>query len=192
MKTIYALIDPRDQAVRYIGATATPEKRLRMHLSYSSRRIHQLWISALLSLNLKPLFHVLEETEDALWREREKAWVKHYRERGADLLNETAGGDGGGVNTGYEFTEQHRANLSKSLLGHAVAPETIQKIRKTKLTRTYRSRKGEKRPLKSHCPFGHEYTAENVYINPITGVRRCRTCNRRHAEQTRARRRAMP
>ena len=30
---------------------------------------------------------------------------------------------------------------------------------------------------KTHCVNGHEYTAENTYINP-RGTRECRTCNR--------------
>lgn len=28
----------------------------------------------------------------------------------------------------------------------------------------------------THCPKGHEYTAENSYVHPTTGYRRCRTC----------------
>ena len=31
---------------------------------------------------------------------------------------------------------------------------------------------------KTHCIHGHEYTPENVYLNPKTGVRSCRTCYR--------------
>lgn len=29
---------------------------------------------------------------------------------------------------------------------------------------------------KTHCPKGHEYTSENVYIQPSNGSRRCRAC----------------
>lgn len=32
---------------------------------------------------------------------------------------------------------------------------------------------------KTHCPHGHEYTAENTYIKPRTGHRNCRACHRR-------------
>jgi hypothetical protein len=28
----------------------------------------------------------------------------------------------------------------------------------------------------THCPRGHEYTAENTYLIPATGHRMCRTC----------------
>lgn len=29
---------------------------------------------------------------------------------------------------------------------------------------------------KTHCPQGHEYTAENTYVTPSTGARGCKTC----------------
>lgn len=32
---------------------------------------------------------------------------------------------------------------------------------------------------KTHCPRGHEYTAENTYINPATRHRTCRECRRK-------------
>jgi hypothetical protein len=34
----------------------------------------------------------------------------------------------------------------------------------------------------THCPKGHEYTADNTYIPPSTGSRECRRCR---AEQRR-------
>lgn len=38
--------------------------------------------------------------------------------------------------------------------------------------------------LKTHCKYGHPFDAENTYVTPSTGKRRCRTClrNRRRAE----------
>lgn len=31
---------------------------------------------------------------------------------------------------------------------------------------------------KTHCPKGHPYDEENTYVNPNTGYRLCRTCQR--------------
>jgi hypothetical protein len=32
--------------------------------------------------------------------------------------------------------------------------------------------------VKTHCDNGHEFTAENTYLDPKTGWRQCRTCKR--------------
>lgn len=32
---------------------------------------------------------------------------------------------------------------------------------------------------KTHCKNGHELSGDNLYINKITGARRCRTCKRK-------------
>lgn len=29
---------------------------------------------------------------------------------------------------------------------------------------------------RTHCPHGHPYEGENLYVNPTTGKRKCRTC----------------
>lgn len=31
---------------------------------------------------------------------------------------------------------------------------------------------------RSHCPHGHSYSGSNLYVNPYTGKRLCRTCHR--------------
>lgn len=34
----------------------------------------------------------------------------------------------------------------------------------------------ERNRQKTHCPHGHEYTGDNLYVNPKSGRRTCRTC----------------
>lgn len=41
---------------------------------------------------------------------------------------------------------------------------------------------------KTHCPKGHEYAGDNLYVNPTTGYRLCQTCQRN--EENRAERNA--
>lgn len=36
---------------------------------------------------------------------------------------------------------------------------------------------------KTHCVQGHPYEGDNLYINPRTGWRQCRECNRRHQSE---------
>jgi hypothetical protein len=33
---------------------------------------------------------------------------------------------------------------------------------------------------KTHCPAGHEYSGDNLYVTPSTGSRLCRACRRQH------------
>lgn len=51
---IYALVDPRDGLIRYVGQSVDPEKRLAHHLTrYTSIRVWT-WTSKLRRLGLKP------------------------------------------------------------------------------------------------------------------------------------------
>lgn len=54
------------------------------------------------------------------------------------------------------------------------------------VTRRENARRGIKGVLTTHCPHGHEYVEENIYRNPKTGHRMCRTCNRDRARRRRA------
>jgi hypothetical protein len=37
--------------------------------------------------------------------------------------------------------------------------------------------------LRTQCPYGHEYTEENTYLNPRTGARSCKRCRRERSTQ---------
>lgn len=43
----------------------------------------------------------------------------------------------------------------------------------------------------THCKKGHEFTEENTYIQPATGYRLCRECQRAHCRASAKRRREM-
>lgn len=40
---------------------------------------------------------------------------------------------------------------------------------------------------KTHCPAGHEYAGDNLYVHPTKRMRYCRTCGRERAKQARDR-----
>lgn len=42
----------------------------------------------------------------------------------------------------------------------------------------------------NRCPRGHEFTAENTYVNPASGNRRCRTCQKNYIRGYERKRRA--
>ena len=89
--TVYALVDPRTDKVRYIGCTTQSlDRRLRQHLGdqVASPRKYQ-WLAELRQANLEPLVVALEEAEDAP-AERERYWISLKRAEGCDLLNADA------------------------------------------------------------------------------------------------------
>ena len=95
MVKIYVLKDPRNNSIRYVGATITSlNKRLTGHIwdaknLKGTRKIN--WINQLLQLRLKPIIELIEETED--WIVREKYWIAYYKQR-TELVNTTSGGEG--------------------------------------------------------------------------------------------------
>jgi hypothetical protein len=42
-----------------------------------------------------------------------------------------------------------------------------------------------KHAVKTHCPAGHEYSGDNLYVHPVKGMRYCRTCGKDHAQRAR-------
>ncbi len=77
--SIYALVDPRDQAVRYIGQTTNPESRYQQHIStldcWNSWHYEQgkaepenvaAWITDLRRNQLKPELRILQMMESQL------------------------------------------------------------------------------------------------------------------------------
>jgi len=86
--TIYALLDPRDDAVRYIGLTEYPDERLKQHIQGDGNIPKRQWIRALRQLGLSPLMHTIEKVQTlSAAFEREGYWINHYLHEGAKLVN---------------------------------------------------------------------------------------------------------
>lgn len=93
--TIYALIDPRNGNVRYVGRADDPQRRLQEHIRAGrtfARRHAARWITGLISRGLLPIMKVLEVCSLDLWQERERYWIAHYKRE--KLTNMTDGGYG--------------------------------------------------------------------------------------------------
>lgn len=99
---LYALIDPRDDRIRYIGKrVGYLNSRLRAHL-YEARdtnhHTHKLaWLRQLLALGLEPRIQVIalfppSDTTDL--NALERTWIAYLRSIGCALTNSTAGGEG--------------------------------------------------------------------------------------------------
>lgn len=100
-RLIYRLIDPKTNLVRYVGQTTKKlEKRLSSHINKAkntpNKTTHKnTWIKSLISENLKPIIELIEVVSDDEWKEKEKYYIKKYKELGFDLLNLSEGGDSG-------------------------------------------------------------------------------------------------
>lgn len=90
---VYALIDPRNGDIKYIGITTNPEERQRAHssifrpLSGNSKKVD--WIEELRQAKLKPIFKPIDQADTNLEaRAIERYWILYYRRWGINLLNQ--------------------------------------------------------------------------------------------------------
>lgn len=93
---IYALIDSRNNHVKYIGKTIQSlNNRLSSHYSLSDNDLtHRAnWIRELKVLNLKPIIELIEEVDENIWEEREIYWIEYYSKL-YKLTNTDKGGKG--------------------------------------------------------------------------------------------------
>lgn len=122
--SIYALIDPRTDEVRYVGATVNTTQRLTDHIKASANETTHKghWIKQLQALGLRPRMQILEQVigHDAS-TEAERRWIAHYRAAGVVLTNHTDGGDG---MPGCKWSDEQRAKI----IGRPVTPEARKKI----------------------------------------------------------------
>lgn len=92
---IYALIDPRTDAIRYIGRTVNMEVRLSGHLSDMWGTPHkrgrltrkEAWLAELLGSGLDPEIRLLSISTWERSQEDERTLVAHYISGGCDLTN---------------------------------------------------------------------------------------------------------
>lgn len=137
--TIYALIDPRSEEIRYVGQTSKePKDRLLWHTYRSNRNCHKdRWVRQLRRANLAPRMIIVQRVPKSCWKEAERYWIKFFRERGCPLTNSTDGGDG---LAGYRASAETRAKMraawtrrARPLKRRPHTEETREKLRQATL-----------------------------------------------------------
>lgn len=125
--TIYALCEPEDGAVRYVGCTRyAVEDRLRRHILRArndGKTPKDAWVRDLLREGRRPAVRALEVVPRGEMYDAERRWVASLREHG--LLNATRGGPG---MEGYSPSAETRAKLRAALVGRRLSPETRAKM----------------------------------------------------------------
>lgn len=93
---IYALSDPRDNKIRYIGKANNPETRYRNHYNSSrDKNTHKRnWINSIRKDGFRPELLILDEVPKNEWHYWEKFYINLFKTWGFNLVNYTIGGDG--------------------------------------------------------------------------------------------------
>jgi hypothetical protein len=97
LTNIYALADPRDGYVKYIGKTNNPKVRLWDHEKGGrlyNKTIKERWINKLQRLGLSPLLFIVDEVPESEWEFWEQHYISLFRSWGFKLTNLTLGGVG--------------------------------------------------------------------------------------------------
>lgn len=134
---VYALVDPRDGEIRYVGQTTKGVARIRQHatecLLRQEAHTHRVrWIRQLQSLGLGFDHKVLESVADPDELDVvECFWIAQLRGMGARLTNHTVGGEG---TRGRVVSEETRRRVSEAQRGERAywygkkhAPEVVLK-----------------------------------------------------------------
>jgi len=93
---IYALIDPSNEQVRYIGKANNPIDRYTNHFnSARDKNTHKRnWINSVRKNGNRPELLILDEVPKSEWQYWEKFYISLFKTLGFNLVNYTNGGDG--------------------------------------------------------------------------------------------------
>jgi len=86
---IYALLDPSDEKVYYVGQTRNPQRRLGQHLGARHHKGRKgEWLRRLEQKGQQPRLHILEMvTGERAALEKEQTWIRHFLEQQMPLCN---------------------------------------------------------------------------------------------------------
>ena len=138
---VYALIDPRDDGVRYVGITRQRlEARLAQHMENPTNWRTCAWLRELSRFGFEPEIENLQQVERKRWEIAEMQWIAWFLARG-DLLNVDAGGELVEPSSGWDDIKREKsAGILASAKAHApgwVLPPCAQDQRTGKKRRIF-------------------------------------------------------
>lgn len=158
MKYIYALIDPRDRQIRYIGQTDNVHTRYGQHMNDTAQTKKVAWLTELKSLGIKPDFIVLQDCENDEVHHIENWWIAVSRRQGMNLVNSTMPGE-------WRFKDDFTNLYSDSL--KSMNTDTIQLARQEeRLIWLRRIRLVASGVIWIGCFFAAYYIATGVSVKP--------------------------
>lgn len=192
---IYALCDPKTEAIRYIGKANNLQRRMACHKYEAMSTSNTTWKAKWLrSIGCKPLVKVLEEVPFERWEEVERRWIAEARRAGAELTNYADGGETSPVE-GKGHTEEAKVKMRMAALKNGIRPPSRKGVLVSEETRmkckAAHLRRGTVPPpmggwnkgiRKQACKNGHDYTPENttLYFRKDRGYtyQICKICQR--------------
>jgi hypothetical protein len=144
---IYGLKCPHSDAIRYIGKSVSPKKRLRAHIGAALRGSYDhhtaRWIRKLYDSGHYPILVILAEVvcgED--WRDVERAWIQRAIDEKWPITNSTSGGEGLDYlrpEDELAYRQNHRAAMRR-LASTDIGKRVIEKMRVAGSTPTARAK----------------------------------------------------
>ena len=134
MTSIYGLIDPRTNELRYVGKTSRGlSERLRAHITrrnLHNKRHSSRWISGVILSGTKPEIFEIEKVPDGwCWKEAESFWIEYFKSIGCRLTNISGGGVGA---AGSKRSPEFIANIRAKMIGRTFDDEWKRKISEAK------------------------------------------------------------
>lgn len=153
---IYALVDPRDGVIKYVGKSYDPQERLKGHFKNCKRTVtlKNRWIAKLKSLDLKPNITILEEVALSEWEDKEQYWIRELQNQGYPLKNGDRGGKG---RSRFVVSEETRRKISLANTGRRHSEEIKHKI---SLANTGKKRTDEQKNRIGLASMGRIHTLE--------------------------------
>ena len=123
--SIYSLSNPADGIVRYIGRTkAKLGTRLVQHCSEARVLRHKnkrtCWIKSVMETGVRPEIQEIDLVPENQVSFFERHYIKLFKSFGANLVNDTEGGEGV---KGRKMTEENKKQISRSLKGRVFSEE---------------------------------------------------------------------